>query len=180
VETGAISTASPAKHFPKQEVTPSNERKARCWRAFVIRHRSLNSQIGELAGRSEKSLRRLPRIFPFSGDFHRRLGSISTACGWRESISSASPTVRGVPWVISSSVRRPVAKFPIFANFLSRINPHNRNHQICKKGRLLLFRKPGRNNIHELFLFHDRGGNQKTEVRVEVSEVMEGVSSQTN
>ena len=38
--------------------------------------RSLNSQIGELAGCFGKSLRLLPRIFPFSGDFHWRPGSI--------------------------------------------------------------------------------------------------------
>jgi hypothetical protein len=67
VETGAISTASPARQSRGQRCSSSMRRKARCWRAFAVRRRSLNSQVGELAGQFGNSLRRLPRIFPFWG-----------------------------------------------------------------------------------------------------------------
>jgi hypothetical protein len=90
VETGAICTAAPARQSGSRRKYPSKERKAGFWRAFAIRRRSLNSQIGEFAGCFGKSLRLLPRIFPFSGDFHWRPGSISTACGMQQSHSRFS------------------------------------------------------------------------------------------
>jgi hypothetical protein len=46
---GSIPPA-PARQSRGGTCHPSKGRKARCWRAFAIRHRSLNSQIGELAG----------------------------------------------------------------------------------------------------------------------------------
>jgi hypothetical protein len=63
---------------------PQRARKACCWRVLATRRRSLNSQIGELAGHFGKSLRPRPRIFPSWGVARQRQGSISTlarACG---------------------------------------------------------------------------------------------------
>jgi hypothetical protein len=68
-----------ARHSRGRRCYPSKTRKARCWRPFAIRRRSLSSQNGELAGHFGKSLRRTPRTFPFWGDSDRRLGSIATA-----------------------------------------------------------------------------------------------------
>lgn len=47
METGAISTELPAKHSRGPEAPTSKRRKGRCWWAFAIRRRSLNSQVGE-------------------------------------------------------------------------------------------------------------------------------------
>jgi hypothetical protein len=60
-------------------IAPDTGRKARRWRAFAIRCRSLDSQIRKVRGQFGESLRTLPRIFPFSGDWRRRQGSITTA-----------------------------------------------------------------------------------------------------
>jgi hypothetical protein len=92
VETGAIRTASPARQSRGRRYLPSKSRKARCWRAFAIRRRSLNSQIGKLACHFGKSLRPDLRKLPFSGDSDRRLGSIATAARGSQSISRTDTT----------------------------------------------------------------------------------------
>jgi hypothetical protein len=57
---------------------------------------SPDSRVYRIPGQFTESLRPLPRIFPFSGDFHRRRGSITTGCRQRESISFASQAVKAL------------------------------------------------------------------------------------
>jgi hypothetical protein len=83
---------------PRPEVPPLNEQKSPLLAGFCIRRRSLNSQKGELAGHSGKSLRRLPRIFPFCRDFWRRPGSITTAGHGPQSNSPFSPLQERLYW----------------------------------------------------------------------------------
>ncbi len=72
--------SAPASQSRSRRYHPAKSRKARCWRAFAIGRKSLNSQIGEFSGQSGESLRRLPQIFPFSGDSCRRpVGSALSA-----------------------------------------------------------------------------------------------------
>jgi hypothetical protein len=57
---------------------------------------SPDSRVYRIRGQFTESLRPLPRILPFSGDFHWRRGSITTGCGPRESISFASRAVNAL------------------------------------------------------------------------------------
>ena len=54
---GGSNPPAPARHSRGRTCHPSKGRKARCWRPFAIRRRSLNSQIGKLACHFGKSLR---------------------------------------------------------------------------------------------------------------------------
>src|ERR1700733_13161879 len=54
-ECGSSNPPRSARQSGSRRKYPSKERKARFWRAFSIGRRSLNSQIGELAGCREKS-----------------------------------------------------------------------------------------------------------------------------
>jgi hypothetical protein len=59
---------TPASQSRCRRCHPSKRRKARYWRAFAIRRRSLDPQIGELAGRFGKSLRPLYRGYSRFGE----------------------------------------------------------------------------------------------------------------
>jgi hypothetical protein len=79
METGAISTASPASQSGAWRLCPLQCQKARQWRAFANCYRSPGSGIGVSGSEIADSLRRIFEIFPFSGDWGRRPGSICTA-----------------------------------------------------------------------------------------------------
>jgi hypothetical protein len=53
---------------------------------------SPGSQFAQLSRENIESLRPISEILPFSGDFRRRLGSISTACEVRQSFFAFSAT----------------------------------------------------------------------------------------
>ena len=61
------------------DLTLSNLRNARQWRAFANCGRSLDAEFGQSRSEIADSLRRILEIFPFSGDRDRRRGSICTA-----------------------------------------------------------------------------------------------------
>jgi hypothetical protein len=81
---------------------PVSRRKARHWRAFAIQLAVSRFPLEGL-GQYAKSLRPLPRIFPFSGDGCRRLSSIITA--WRVPESYRSGGVRQEEIVSPHSIR---------------------------------------------------------------------------
>jgi hypothetical protein len=83
METGAISTASPASHSSVRPDFPSARmgRKARLFGHSVL---SPGSQLANRGPSIAESLQPQPRKFPFCRDDRRRLGAITTAArGWQ-------------------------------------------------------------------------------------------------
>jgi hypothetical protein len=79
VETGAISTAPPARHSGVPPGSPRNARLGRKCGLFPRSTLSPDSQIGNRRAPIGESLRPSTRIFPFCRDYWRRPGSITTA-----------------------------------------------------------------------------------------------------
>ena len=72
---GTNCTASPARQSGFRLATLRSARKGRKQRSFAFSLRSPNSYFALLAGQIAESLRPFSKIFPFSGDYGRRLGS---------------------------------------------------------------------------------------------------------
>ena len=68
-ETGAISTASPARQSGLRADIPRGAEKGRQQRAFAFGLRSRDSHFAFLAGQIAESLRPFSEIFPFSGEY---------------------------------------------------------------------------------------------------------------
>src|SRR6516164_2408237 len=78
-ETGAISTASPATQSRLYADLPRGARKGRQLRLLHLAA-SLETPISPFwRGQIAESLRPFSKIFPFPGDYGRRLGSNATA-----------------------------------------------------------------------------------------------------
>jgi hypothetical protein len=73
METGAINTASPATHSHLWPGYLRDVRMGRKSRLFAHSLPSLGSRFPELEVKIPESLRPRPRIFPFCGDYRRRL-----------------------------------------------------------------------------------------------------------
>jgi hypothetical protein len=73
LETGAISTASPASHSRVQPSFPRDTRMGRKSRLLAHSLPSLDSRVAGPEVEITESLRPRPRIFPFWGDYRRRL-----------------------------------------------------------------------------------------------------------
>src|SRR5258708_17679438 len=72
-ETGAISTAPPATHSCVRSGCPRNARMGRKSRLFAHTISSPDSGFAGLEVEIAESLRPCPQIFPFCGDYRRRL-----------------------------------------------------------------------------------------------------------
>jgi hypothetical protein len=95
VETGAISTASPARQSGVPPGSPGKARMGRKCRLFVRSTSSLHSQTSNCRAQNGASLRPYPQIFPFCRDCRRRPGSITPAARAAESNRSVSSPRKG-------------------------------------------------------------------------------------
>jgi hypothetical protein len=111
---------------------PGNARLRRKSALFTRSISSPDSQIGNLRAQIGESLRPCPRIFPFCGEFRRRLGSIRTAArgrGWFWPASHLSrPFRRAAASRRSQRLSRPVLWClrgrDLFAPALARVGLH--------------------------------------------------------
>jgi hypothetical protein len=78
-ETGAFSTASPARQCGFWQWIPRNGKKPANSGLLRIHARSPESRIAGCGGQTTESLRPTPRIFPFPGERGWRFRSIATA-----------------------------------------------------------------------------------------------------
>src|SRR6516162_58367 len=72
---GGSNPPAPARQSGFRLATLRSARKGRKQRSFAFSLRSPNSYFALLAGQIAESLRPFSKIFPFSGDYGRRLGS---------------------------------------------------------------------------------------------------------
>jgi hypothetical protein len=91
VETGAISTASPARHSCDPSDSPKDAKMGRKSRVFSDPITSLDSHFSDRGLEIAESLWPPPRIFPFCRDYRQRLGLITTAA-------------RSTQWILTNPV----------------------------------------------------------------------------